>query len=104
MRKSTQRNLFLLFVIILATGVLWVIWQLPPAWRPYASGFVLFGVPLLLFVAHVLDRWQGIEAERAKRQPSPQPQPATGGKPYRPSGSYQVRQVAEKKRDNQRIV
>ncbi len=104
MRKSTQRALFLLFVVILAAGVLWVIWQLPPTWRPWASGFVLFGVPLMLFIAHIMDRWQAIREAEAKRQPAPAPKPAPAGRPYRPSGSFQVRRVAEKRATKQRIV
>lgn len=104
MRKSTQRGLFLIMVTVLAGGVLWVIWQLPTMLRPWVSGFVVVGIPIMLFVAHIMDRVQAIREAEAKRQPAPAPKPAPAGRPYRPSGSFQVRRVAEKRAAKQRIV
>lgn len=106
MRKSTQRGLFLIMVTVLAGGVLWVIWQLPTMLRPWVSGFVVVGIPIMLFVAHIMDRVQAIREAEAKRRPEPTPRSvaAPAGRPYRPSGSFRVRQVTEKRRNRQRIV
>ena len=105
MSKRVSRNLFLLGIVILAGVMAWALWQAPANWRPYIVIVWLVVLPLLWFVAHILDRVREIrevEAKTKRSQPqAPKPRPE---KRRGPRSSYRVRHVSERRQNRQRML
>lgn len=111
MRKSTQRNLFLLFIALVTSALLWVVAQFPPDARPTLIALCIGGV---FFIA--VARWIGgrIDAAREYRLRQAEQEAKQGRvappirlpseQRYQPSGDFSVRQVVEHRQHRQRIV
>lgn len=98
MNKRQQRNLFLFGVVIVIVAILWCVWQTPEPWRPWIVLFFFVVVPLILAIAHIVDRWQARQIERLKATKgqtprATKPQACRRGRPAR--SSYKVRNVAD---------